>query len=226
MYSIGLDYGTLSCRALLVNIETGEEVATAVYEYEDGVISEKLPSSGEKLPFDWALQNPDNYITGFVQTIKEVLNISKIDPKEVVGLGVDFTACTMLPIDKEGNALCQLTEYKNNPHAWVKLWKHHAAQDEATKINDLAIKMGEPWLKKYGGKISSEWMFAKIYQILDEAEDIYNVAHKFIEAGDWIVLKITGEEKRNACAAGYKAMWDKREGYPKKEFFKPIDPRL
>ena len=226
MYSIGLDYGTLSCRALLVNIETGEEVATSVYEYEDGVISEKLPSSGEKLAFDWALQNPDDYITGFVKTIKDVLDISKINPKEVVGLGLDFTACTMLPIDRDGFALCQKPEYRNTPHAWVKLWKHHAAQDEANKINDMAVKMNEPWLKKYGGKISSEWMFSKIFQILNEDEKIYNAAYKFIEAGDWVVLKITGEEKRNACAAGYKAMWDKREGYPKKEFFKALDPRL
>ncbi|MBQ0105952.1 MAG: ribulokinase, partial [Armatimonadetes bacterium] len=226
MYTIGLDYGTLSCRALLVNTETGEEVATSVYEYTDGVISEKLPVTDIKLGNDWALQNPDNYIEGFVKTVRDVLEISGIDPKDVAGMGIDFTACTMMPVDRENNVLCQLAEYKDNPHAWVKLWKHHAAQDEATYINEVAEKMGESWLAKYGGKVSSEWMFAKILQIFNEDRNIYDKADRFMEAGDWVVLQITGEEKRNACAAGYKSMWDKREGYPSKEFFKALNPEF
>jgi len=225
-YSIGLDYGTLSCRALLVEVETGKEVATAVYEYKDSVIDEYLPSNGQKLPFDWALQNPDNYLEGLELTIKEVIKNSGINSSDVIGLGIDFTACTMLPMNKDGQCLCQTKDWKNNPHAWVKLWKHHAAQSEANKINETAEKLGEKWLQKYGGKVSSEWMFAKIWQIYDEAKDVYDATYRFIEATDWIVLQVTGNEARNACTAGYKAMWDKREGYPSKAFFKALDPGL
>ena len=117
-------------------------------------------------------------------------------------------------------------EYKTNPHAYIKLWKHHAAQDEANKLNEIATERGEDFLARYGGKISSEWLIPKIWQILDEDPDIYERAYKFIEAADWIVMQLTGEEKRSSCTAGYKALWHKQKGYPSNEFFKALDPRL
>ena len=119
-----------------------------------------------------------------------------------------------------------MPEYEHNPHAYVKLWKHHAAQDEANKLNEIASSMGEKWLDNYGGKVSSEWAIPKIWQILDEAPEIYDAADKFIEAADWIVWQLCGNETRNSCTAGYKALWNKNTGYPSKDFFKALDPRL
>ena len=223
-YSIGVDFGTLSARALLVEVETGREVATSVYEYENGVIDEYLPTSGEKLPPDWALQDPRDYLTALETTVPSVISKSGVNPEDVIGLGTDFTACTMLPIDKNDNPLCLTPEWENNPHAWVKLWKHHAAQPEANKINEIAEKLGCNFLQRYGGKTNSEWFFAKALQILNEAPEVYNAADRFIEAGDWLNLQLTGVETRNACAAGYKAMWEKASGFPPNEFFKALDP--
>ena len=224
-YSIGIDYGTESARALLLNIETGEEVATSVMNYPHGVMDEELPD-GTKLPQDWALQHPDDYIEVLKKIVPDVINQAGIDKADVIGLGIDFTACTMLPIKKDGTPLCDIPQYKSNPHSYVKLWKHHAAQPEANKLNEIASQRGEDFLARYGGKISSEWLIPKIWQILNEAPDIYEEADKFIEATDWVVMKLTGNERRNSCTAGYKAIWHKRKGYPSKDFFRALDERL
>ncbi len=224
-YSIGLDYGTLSGRALLVNVETGEEVATAVYDYPHAVMDEQLPC-GKKLKADWALQDPQDYIDVLKVTIPKVLADSGVSPEDVVGVGVDFTACTILPVLSDGTPLCFLDEYKSEPHAYVKLWKHHAAQDLADIMNEKAIERGESWLANYGGKISSEWAIPKVWQVLREAPEIYAKADRFIEAADWVIWQLTGKETRNACCAGYKAMWNKNTGFPSKDFFKSLDPKL
>jgi L-ribulokinase len=225
-YTIGVDFGTESGRALLVDVSDGREVATHVHPYADGVIDGVLPTSGAKLPPDFALQNPADYISVFKTAIPAVLEESGIDPADVIGIGIDFTACTMMPTLADGTPLCALDEWRDNPHAWVKLWKHHAAQPEADRINATAEEMGESWLSRYGGKISSEWFFSKALQILDEAPGAYRAADRLIEAADWVVWQLTGEEKRNACTAGYKAIWSKREGYPDERFFAALDPRF
>ena len=225
-YAIGVDFGTESGRAVLVNVATGQEVATAVHNYANGVIDEMLPGTNIRLEPEWALQNPNDYLEVFKKTIPAVIQQSQIDPSDVIGLGIDFTACTMMPTKKDGTPLCFLPEWRNHPHAWVKLWKHHAAQPEANKINETARKMGESWLNRYGGKISSEWFFSKTLQILDEAPEIYEAADRLLEAADWVVWQLTGVEKRNSCTAGYKAMWSKREGFPDDSYFAALDPRL
>ncbi len=223
-FVLGLDYGTESARALVVAVDNGDEVATAVERYPDGVIDDTLPSTGKKLPPDWALQNPRDYLTVMEKVVPRALKEAGVSGDDIVGIGADFTACTMLPIDEQGTPLCMKPEWAGNPHAWVKLWKHHAAQPEADRINEVAAKRGEDFLARYGGKISSEWFFPKALQILDEAPEVYAAADRLIEAGDWIVLQLCGEEKRNACVAGYKAMWD--EGYPGKDYLKALDPRF
>ncbi|HIJ73479.1 MAG TPA: ribulokinase [Candidatus Hydrogenedentes bacterium] len=223
-YVLGLDFGTESGRAVLVAVDNGEEVATAVEPYPDGVIDVALPGSGKKLEPDWALQNPRDYLYVIEQTVPKVLEASGVSGKDVIGIGTDFTACTMMPIDEDGVPLCVKPEFSDNPNAWVKLWKHHAAQPEADRINAVAAERGEDFLARYGGKISSEWFFPKALQILDEAPEVYQAADRLIEGSDWIVLQLCGEEKRNACVAGYKAIWD--EGYPSTEFFKALDPRF
>jgi len=227
-YSIGVDFGTESGRAVLVDVANGREVATAVYPYSHGVIDEKLPIPGREifLEPDWALQDPEDYLRTFQVTIPAVLKESGVDPSDVIGVGIDFTACTMLPVKSDGTPLCLLPELRAKPHAWVKLWKHHAAQTEADKINETACRMGQKWLNRYGGKISSEWFFSKVLQILDEAPEIYVAADRMIEATDWVVWQLTGVETRNSCTAGYKAIWSKREGFPDKSYFKALDPRL
>jgi L-ribulokinase len=227
-YAIGVDFGTESGRAVLVEVATGREVASSVYTYENGVIDEALPIPEKtiRLEPDWALQDPMDYIRTFQHAIPAVLEQTGIDPADVIGIGIDFTACTMLPVKADGTPLAALPEYRENPHAWVKLWKHHAAQPEADQINATARALGQDWLARYGNKISSEWFFSKTLQILDEAPEIYAAADRLIEAADWVVWQLTGEETRNACTAGYKAIWSKRDGFPPDAYFAALDPRL
>ncbi|MBP2240264.1 L-ribulokinase [Cytobacillus eiseniae] len=225
-YSIGIDYGTESGRAVLVDVTNGELIATHVTEYRDGVIDKQLPNSDIVLAPSFALQNPANYLTVLFTSVPEVIKQSGIDPADVIGLGIDFTACTILPTDEELRPLCLIDRLKDNPHSWVKLWKHHAAQNEANRINQLASLYGGDWLKRYGGKISSEWMLPKVWQILNEAPEIYDEAVYFLEAADWITAKLTGNIKRNSCAAGYKGIWHKQDGYLPPEFLNKLDSRL
>lgn len=225
-YAIGVDFGTESGRALLVDISNGAEIAVAVHPYANGVIDETLPNTSIRLEPDWALQDPNDYLEVFKRAIPAVLRESGVDPADVIGIGIDFTACTMLPTTSDGTPLCFMAEWRDNPHAWVKLWKHHAAQPEANQLNQIAAELGYTFLNRYGGKISSEWFFPKAWQILAEAPDVYAAADRLIEAADWVVWQLTGVESRNACTAGYKAMWSQADGFPPNEFFKALDPRL
>jgi L-ribulokinase len=227
-YTIGVDFGTESGRAVVVDVADGRELAAAVHPYRNGVIDEQLPIDGPGVDLepDWALQDPDDYVAVLRTAVPEAVAAAGIDPGEVIGIGIDFTSCTMLPVRADGTPLCRLPELRANPHAWVKLWKHHAAQPEADRINETARRLGEPWLSRYGGKISSEWFFAKTLQILDEAPEVYGAADRLLEAADWVVWQLTGQESRNACTAGYKAMWSKRDGFPDATFFAALDPRL
>ena len=228
LYSVGVDYGTESARAVLVDTADGRVVATAIHAYRSGVIDVRLPSPDEDvvLPPDWALQDPRDYLAALGDTIPRLLRDAGVEPEAVIGLGIDFTACTMLPTTADGTPLCTVDRYRRDPHAWVKLWKHHAAQGEADDVNALARSRGEPWLPRYGGKISSEWFFPKALQILREAPDIYAAADRFIEAADWVVWQLTGIETRNSCTAGYKAIWSKGEGFPSEAYFEGLDPRF
>ena len=225
-YAIGIDFGTESGRALLVDVADGRELATAMIPYAHGVIDNALPDSGVVLEPDWALQDPNDYIEVIKQTVPRVLEESGVDPARVIGIGIAFTACTMLPTLADGTPLCLLPEYRSEPHAWVKLWKHHAAQPEADQINELARQRGEAWLDLYGGKISSEWFFSKALQLLHEAPEIYHRAERLIEATDWVIWQLGGRETRSSCAAGYKAIWQKDAGYPHRDFLAGLHPEF
>jgi L-ribulokinase len=224
-FALGIDYGTESGRVVAVRVRDGAEVGAAVIPYPDGVIDKKLPG-GPKLEPDWALQNPRDYLFVVEKGVPKALKAARVKPDDVVGIGTDFTACTPLPAKADGTPLCFLAQYRKNPHAWVKLWKHHAAQPEANRINEVGRERNEEFIRIYGGKYSSEWFFSKVLQVLDEAPDIYAAADKFIEGADWIVWQLTGEEKRNTCTAGYKAMWVKGAGFPSRDFFRALHPRL
>ncbi len=225
-YALGLDFGTESARALLVDVADGREVATSVHPYPHGVVDEALPGTGSRLPPDWALQDPDDYWACLEQIVPAVLRDAEVSADDVAGIGVDFTACTLVPCTTDGTPLSRLPELRHQPHAWAKLWKHHGAQQEADRINELGTEREESFLSRYGGRTSSEWLLAKAWELLDEAPDLYARADRLIEAGDWLVWQLTGREVRSACQAGYKGMWSRSEGYPSAEFLAALDPRL
>jgi L-ribulokinase len=220
-----VDFGTLSGRALVVRVRDGAELGTAVHEYAHAVMDDELAATGEKLPPDWALQDPADWLDVLRHAVPAALRSAGVSPAQVIGIGTDFTACTVLPTEADGTPLCQLPGLAGVPHAYPKLWKHHAAQPQADQINALAHERGEPWIGRYGGKISSEWQFAKGLQLLAEAPEIYARAERWIEAADWIIWQLTGTETRNACTAGYKGIYQDGH-YPSREFLGALDPRF
>ena len=145
-----------------------------------------------------------------------------VDPGSIVGIATAFTASTPLPVLRDGTPLCRLERFGLRAHAYPKLWKHHAAQEQADRITAVAADRGEPWLARYGGRISSEWEFAKALQVLDEAPDIYAAADRWIEAADWIVWQLCGAETRNACTAGYKGIFQDGR-YPSEDYLRSLD---
>ena len=224
-YVIGLDYGTLSARALLVDVATGQELAQAEFVYPHAVMGqEDFPHSS--IGADAALQHPQDYLDAVSYTLHKVLEISGVAAEDVLGLGIDFTAATILPVDHKGTPLCFQEKYRNDPHAYVKLWKHHGAQWEADEMTRIAIERKEPWLDNCGGKVSSEWTLPKIWETLRKAPQVYHDAARFIEAADWLVWMITGKETRNSCCAGFKMLWNRVTGYPSNAYFAALDPQM
>jgi L-ribulokinase len=224
-YVVGVDFGTLSGRAVVVRVADGAEVGTAVHEYSHGVMDTVLTAgpAGVELGPDWALQAPGDYIDVLKTAVPQAVAAAGIDPQQVIGIATDFTACTMIPTLTDGTPLCDLPEYVDRPHAYVKLWKHHAAQPHADRINALAHERGEPWIARYGGLISSEWEFAKGLQLLEEDPEIYARTQRWVEAADWIVWQLCGRYVRNACTAGYKGIY--QDGaYPSREFLAALNP--
>lgn len=224
-YALGLDFGTESARALLVDVADGREVATAVAPYPHGVVDEALPD-GTRLPHDWALQDADDYWSALDVIVPAVLREGDISAEQVIGLGVDFTASTVVPTTTEGIPLSRIPELRGQPHAWTKLWKHHGAERHAERLNAAAMEREERFLIRYGRKTSSEWLHAKAWQLLEEAPDLYDTAACLVEGGDWVVWQLTGQLSRSACQAGYKALWSRADGYPSPEFLGVLNPRL
>ena len=225
--ALGLDFGTLSVRALAVRVSDGAELGSASFSYPRAVMDKELVlPSGHTVPLppNWALQDPRDYLAALRSVVPAVLSEAGCSPEDVIGAAADFTTCTLLPVTADGTPLCFDPRFMKNPHAWVKLWKHHAAQPYADRINRIAAERKEPWLERYGGKISSEWMFPKILETLSEAPEVYEAAAYFLDAADWIAWLLTGKQTRNSCIAGYKAMWC--GGYPSEDFFAALDPRM
>ena len=223
-YALGVDFGTESGRALLLDLRTGEEAAVSEVAYAHGAIDRTLPATGEQLPPDWALQDPDDWVAVLDTAIPAVLEAVGGAREAVVGLGVDFTSCTVLPVSAQGVPLCTLGAWREHKHAWPKLWKHHAAQPIADRLNEVAAARGEAFLERYGGRISSEWYFPKLIELWLEDREVYDACYGFIEATDWIVWHLTGNERRQSCTAGYKALWSETEGLPAREYFEAAYP--
>ncbi|WP_427173171.1 ribulokinase [Arthrobacter sp. 92] len=227
-FVIGVDYGTLSGRAVVVRISDGKELGSAVFDYPHAVVTEALPADtagadAVRLPGEWALQVPNDYRDVLRHAVPAAIAQAAIDPAAVVGIATDFTACTMVPAKADGTPLNELPEFANRPHAYVKLWRHHAAQAQADRINELARERGETWLPRYGGLISSEWEFAKGLQLLEEDPETYAAMDRWVEAADWIVWQLCGKYVRNACTAGYKGIY--QDGaYPSEGFLAALNP--
>ncbi|MDR1448728.1 MAG: ribulokinase [Propionibacteriaceae bacterium] len=222
---VGVDFGTLSGRAVVVRVSDGAELGSATSDYASGVIDRRLPGPGIELPPDWALQDPADYVTVLQTAVPAALAQAGVDPADVIGLGTDFTACTLIPCRADGLPLSQTPAWASRPHAWTKLWKHHAAQGQADRFNALARERGESWLARYGGLVSSEWEWAKGLQVLEEDPAVYAAADCFVEAADWIVWQLTGQRSRNACTAGYKGCY--QDGaYPSPAFAAALNPGL
>jgi L-ribulokinase len=224
-YVVGVDFGTLSARAVVVDARDGTELGAAVHEFEHGVMDHTLAATGAELPPQWALQDPADYVEALRTAVPEAVRAAGIAPAEVVGLGTDFTASTPLPVLSDGTPLCQVDGFKDRPHAYVKLWKHHAAQRQADRVNAVAEERGEQWLARYGGRISSEWEFAKALQVLDEDPEAYERMDRWIEAADWIVWQLCGRETRSICTAGYKAI-HQDGAYPSEDYLRQLDERF
>ncbi|MET7479943.1 ribulokinase [Streptomyces sp. NPDC005648] len=219
---VGVDYGTLSGRAVVVRVRDGAELGSAEHVYAHAVLDRALPD-GTRLPPDWALQVPTDYLDVLRHAVPAALEAAGVRPEQVIGIGTDFTACTVLPVLADGTPLCDLPEYAGRPHAYVKLWKHHAAQAQADRITVLAAERKEPWLARYGGKISSEWEFAKALQLLEEDPELYARTERWLEAADWIVWRLCGSYLRNACTAGYKGQYQDGS-YPSREYLSALNP--
>ncbi|HYX20291.1 MAG TPA: FGGY family carbohydrate kinase, partial [Thermoanaerobaculia bacterium] len=222
--ALGLDFGTASVRALVVETRTGRERGSAVADYRHGVIEAALPGAAERLPHDWALQHPGDWIEAIEPAVHQAVAAAGVPREAIVGIGVDFTSCTVLPVDASGAPLCLDARWAKRPHAWVKLWKHHAAQPQADRINAAAEARGEAFLADYGGRTSSEWLAAKALQVLEEDPEVYAAAASIVEGGDWVVGELTGVRVRNACGAGYKGFWSRARGFPSREFFGALAP--
>ncbi len=231
-YAIGLDYGTNSVRALIANVETGEEVGTHVWGYAHGDMGVVVDSSDPNL----ARQHPLDYIRGIEETVTGALKQAASDagvlPEQIIGIGVDTTGSTPLPVDEEGTPLAFHDRFRNNPAALAWLWKDHTAHAEASEITERAKAERPHYLAKCGGVYSSEWYWSKILRCRRSAPEVFDAAHTWVEIADWIPAVLSGttdpaELKRCVCAAGHKAMFNKKwGGYPDQEFLGGIDPAL
>ena len=232
-YAIGLDYGTNSVRCLIVDVSNGNELGSCVYEYKTGEAGIILDSSDHNL----ARQNPADYLEGTEVSVKEAMREAKkidksFDANEIIGIGVDTTGSTPIPVDKDGTPLNTLDEFKDNPNACAWLWKDHTGYAEAAEITELAAKEYPEYLAKCGGTYSSEWFFSKIFHCLRADPKVFDAAYSWVECADYIpgVLTGTGKPdivKRSRCAAGHKAMFANQwGGLPAKDFLAKLDTKL
>ncbi len=232
-YVIGLDFGTNSCRSLLVDAADGREVAGAVYPYPSGTDGVVLDPRDPNL----ARQNPADYLRGIEATIREAIRKGQeadpaFDPRAVVGIGVDTTGSSPMPVDARGEALCFGERFRDDPAAMVWLWKDHTSHREAARITRLAREMRPRYLSGIGGAYSSEWWWSKILRCKDTAPGVYDAAASWMEICDWIPAVLTGDTRpagvrRSVCAAGHKALYNPAwNGLPDREFLDALSPGL
>lgn len=226
IYTIGVDFGSLSCRAVLVDTANGRECAVATSSYRHGVMDSVLAASGKPLPAHFVLQDPADYLASLAEVIPTVLQKAGVDAAEVVGVGVDFTCCTLLALDESGMPLCFDERFADNPYAYVRMWKDHSADLYAQRLNAVAQRRGEKWLALCGGAMSAAFAYPKMYQTAVEAPEVFRAAHSFMEAGDFITWQLTGVPTRGYLFAAFKSQYEKGVGYPARAYFAEVDACL
>ena len=222
-YSIGIDYGTASGRVILVNTSDGKIVSSYEETYQHGTIAEEL--GGETLPHNYFLQHAGDYHHVLENGVKHVLEESQVNKDEVVGIGVDFTSCTVVFLDENFKPLHMNEDLANHPHAYVKLWKHHGAQDEATQMVEANEKANQNWLDYYGHSVDSEWMIPKILEVKHKAPELLERSHYIMEAGDYMTSLLVNQNIRSNCGIGFKGFYDEVNGF-NYDFFETVDPEL
>ncbi len=223
-YTIGIDFGTLSARAVILDVQSGSVLeGDSQFVYPHGVFHTPGGDGGDP---DYALEHPADYIDALVFLLRDVVEKNRILPSEVEGIGLDFTSCTLLPVDRNGEPLCMDSRFAENPHAYVKLWKHHSPKVLTDRLEHVARECGESFLERSGGKISCEFMIPKLLETLTEAPEVYEAADRFMNAGDYLVRVLTGNEVHSAAFAAIKGGWDPEEGFPSNTFFASLDSRM
>jgi len=223
-FTLGIDFGTLSGRAVVTRVSDGEIIGEAVHSYANAVMDRTLTAGdGRELPTDFALQVPDDYLEVVRIAVPAAVASSGVEPSAIIGIGIDFTSATVIVTDENGRPLCELDEFRNEPHAYAKLWKHHGAQEQAHRIVALAKERGETWLARYGGDLSSELLMPKALETLEKAPDVYARATQIVDAVDWITWQLTGTLTYAAGDSGYKRMFQD-ERYPSPEFLAALNP--
>lgn len=223
-YVIGIDFGTLSGRATVVRVSDGRELGSSILEYPHGVMDRTLTAGdNQQLPPDYALQVPADYIEVLKSVVPEAVIDAKVDASDIIGIGTDFTSASTLPTDENGAPLCEREEFKNNPHAYVKMWKHHGGTEQAERAIAIAEARGEMWLGRYGGRISSEIVIPKALETLEKAPEVYESMDYYVEAVDWIVWQLTGKLIHSAAPAGYKAL-RQNDQFPSESYFAELNP--
>jgi len=218
-YTIGIDYGSLSGRAVLVDAANGREIASAELPYPHQIMDRALPS-GENLGADWALQHPQDYLDVLDATLPKLA--AAVDPADIVGIGIDCTCSTVLPVFADGTPLCMTDAFAHQPHAYIKMWKHHGGQPQAQRMTELAVQRHEPWLKRYGGRVNAEWFFPKLLETLEEAPEVYHAMAHYVEVADWLVWQLCGRQTRSAACLGYKTFYT--GVFPDRSFFRELNP--
>lgn len=219
-YSLGLDFGTLSARAVLADVENGSILPNeSVFNYPHAIIT---TLNGTALPSTYALQHPQDYVEALEFLIRETVSKNNVPKESIVGIGIDFTDCSVLPTDKDLTPMCMLKEYKNDPHAYVKLWKHHAKEEYTQKILECAKKYDETLLSVSGNTVTSEFLIPKLYETFCESRKLYNATYKFLSAGDFVTSLLIGKTPIHSKAFSAKQHY-KDEKYPSKDFFALLD---
>ncbi len=222
-YVIGLDYGTLSGRAVVADVRDGAILGESVMNYPHGLIEGKLPD-GASLPSDYSLEDPNDYYNVLTRVIPAAVKESGINPNDIIGIGLDVTSSTFLPVDEDCIPLLNRVEFAPRPHAWMKMWKHHGAQPHADRITALMNERNEPFRDRVGCHVNSEWMLPKLLEIYEDDPEVFDAANSFAEAGDWLVFRLTGSETRSAGPFGYKLMRSADDDAPDRDFLEALAP--
>ena len=225
LFTIGLDYGSLSCRGVLADTRNGALLAQETFVYPHGIMDTMLPD-GTPLESGWYLQHPLDYLEALPAVIPALIRKSGVLPEQIVGIGIDATASTVIPVDDALRPLCLNPAFSDHPHAWPKMWKHHAAYPQAQTLTKISREQNRPYLEWYGGAVSAECLLSKVTETFECDRAVYEAAHAFMELADWIPSLLAGTPVFSTSLACAKALYHPQKGYPDSDFLGAFHPEL